>query len=478
MPFTRPRVLVVDDDPATLTLIGTIAMDEGFEIATAATITNATRQLRQRQAELVLIDITTADAPAALRGIRDAAPQANVVLMSRSGTAAAVEMVQRGARDYLHAPDELPRLKSIVAGLREESAHRRALLSIEADVAQRLALCGMVGRSPAMQDVFAQIRRLAPHARITLITGGTGSGKTLAAQVLHQLGPRRERELSAVSCAAVVETLFDSELFGHVRGAFQGANADKIGLFEHADGGTVFLDDVDALPPALQGKLLRVLQRGEVQRAGSSDVRAVDVHVIAATSRSLNDGVAAGRFNADLYDRLKTATISVPLLRDRPEDLPYLAAVFVRNFAERFSKPIGGLTPAAERLITTAVWDGNVAQLRRVLERACMLADGEFVTDTEMADAMRQQNVAHAALPMRRATGEHPTGPAPLADIARDHILRTLDAVKGNKAVAARLLGLSRRAFYRQLERHGLHTRVPAIAAATRAVSTQMGPRT
>ena len=336
------------------------------------------------------------------------------------------------------------------------------MLALEGDLARRLEFCGMIGRGPAMHEVFGLIRRLAPHARTALITGDTGTGKELAARALHKLGPRSARRFVIVNCSAVVETLFESELFGHVRGAFTGATDQKAGLFESADGGTLFLDEVGELPLAAQAKLLRVIENGEVQRVGSLEPRKVDVRLIAATNRDLLAEVAGGRFRSDLYYRLNIAEIHLPPLRDRREDIPYLTAAFVRSFAQRFNKPLVGLTSSAERLLAEARWDGNVRQLRNALERACILADSEFVTETELGGVLEAQPDALPAL-RGTATLAAPTRdvPAPLQEIERDYIVKTLEQVGGNKAVAARLLGISRRAFYRQLERHGLHQRIP-----------------
>jgi DNA-binding NtrC family response regulator len=258
----------------------------------------------------------------------------------------------------------------------------------------------------------------------------------------------------AVNCSAVVETLFESELFGHVRGAFSGAAEHKPGLFEGADGGTLFLDEVGELPLAVQAKLLRVLEDGEVQRVGSVQSRKVDVRLIAATNRDLRAEVGTGRFRPELYYRLNIVEVSLPPLRDRREDIPYLTAAFVRGFSQRFNKPLVGLTPGAERMLADATWEGNVRQLRNVLERACILADADYVTESDLAGIMREQRSSPRPQPAE--------APSPLVDVERQHIVRTLQQVRGNKAVAARLLGISRRAFYRQLERHGLHQRVPA----------------
>ena len=470
MQTQRPRLLVVDDDRAILTLIGTIALAEGFDVATTISGEDAMKQLRERPSDLVLVDlrmpgITGLDV---LRAIREANPRVKVVLMTGFGTIdAAVEAVKLGAIDFLTKPFDLPRLRQLLASVREEAEQRRAVLALEGDVAQRLEFCGMVGRGPAIQEVFGLIRRLAPHVRTALITGETGTGKELVARALHKMGPRSGKRFITVNCSAVVETLFESELFGHMRGAFTGATDHKAGLFELADGGTLFLDEVGELPPAVQAKLLRVLEEGEVQRVGSLEPRKVDVRLIAATNRDLRTEVASGRFRNDLYYRLNIVEIKLPPLRDRREDIPYLTAAFIRSYSQRFNKPLVGLTPGAERMLADARWDGNVRQLRNVIERACILAESDFVTESDLAGSMLEQMQsvpAAGARPDVPAASASPAAatPAPLAEIEREHIVRTLQQVKGNKAVAARLLGISRRAFYRQLERHGLHHPVPA----------------
>jgi transcriptional regulator with GAF, ATPase, and Fis domain len=256
-----------------------------------------------------------------------------------------------------------------------------------------------------------------------------------------------------VNCSAVVESLFESELFGHVRGAFTGATDNKPGLFESADGGTLFLDEIGELPLTVQAKLLRVLELGEVHRVGSLEPRRVNVHVIAATNRDLRAEVAAGRFRSDLYYRLNVVEVKLPPLRERREDVPYLTAAFVRDATERLQKPLLGLTPGAERLLSAARWDGNVRELRNVIERACILTDGDLIGERELAMSMP------AELPM-------PVPPAPaslamppvqnpelLTTVEREHIQRALVRAGGNKKAAAKMLGLSRRALYRRLER-------------------------
>jgi two-component system response regulator HydG len=463
MDAQRPRLLVVDDDRAILTLIDRIAVGEGFDVETTEDSADALVQLFQRPADLVLLDVRMPGVSGldVLRSIRGMNSRSKVILMTGFGSIEnAVEAVKLGATDYLTKPFDVARLRQLLRDVRAEAELRRTILALERDVAQRLEFCGMIGRGPAMQDVFDLIRRLAPHASTVLVTGETGTGKELVARALHRLGSRSDRRFVAVNCSAVVETLFESELFGHVRGAFSGATEHKPGLFEGADRGTLFLDEVGELPPAVQAKLLRVLEDGEVQRVGSVQSRKVDVRLIAASNRELRAEVAAGRFRPDLYYRLNIVEVALPPLRDRREDIPYLTAAFVRGFAQRFNKPLVGLTSGAERVLADATWDGNVRQLRNVLERACILADTEYVTESDLSGIMREQRMT--TFSTRPAARPGPADATPLVDVEREHIVRTLQQVRGNKAVAARLLGISRRAFYRQLERHGLHQRVPA----------------
>jgi len=329
---------------------------------------------------------------------------------------------------------------------------------MERDWATRLEFCGMIGRGPLMQDLFTMIRRLAPHIRTALISGETGTGKELVARALHRTGPRRDRRFVTVNCSAVVESLFESELFGHVRGAFTGATENKPGLFEAADGGTLFLDEIGELPLTVQAKLLRVLELGEVHRVGSLEPRLVNVHVIAATNRELRAEVAAGRFRSDLYYRLNIVEVKLPTLRERREDIPYLTAAFVRDAAERLSKPLVGLTPGAERILAAAPWEGNVRELKNVIERVCILADGDFLTERELSLSMPPTGGPSMVRPSQAfaprvavEAGTHDNDS--LASVERDHIQRALAKTGGNKKVAAQMLGLSRRALYRRLER-------------------------
>jgi two-component system, NtrC family, response regulator HydG len=449
-----PVLIVVDDEPGILEVVERLARRTGFEVLACAGGMQALAELSTRHADLALVDLRMPDLGGldVIRAIRDMDPRCQSVLMTGFATVeSAVEAIKLGASDYLSKPLDPSRLDRLLADTREELERRRSVLAMEAELARRLEFCGMVGRAPIMQELFATVRRLAPHVRTALVTGETGTGKELVARALHQLGGRREKRFVTVNCSAVVESLFESEVFGHVRGAFTGATETKPGLFEVADGGTLFLDEVGELPLSLQAKLLRVLETAAVTRVGALDARHVDLHVVAASNRDLRAEVAAGRFRSDLYYRLNVVEIKIPPLRDRREDIPYLTAGFVRETSERLQKSIGGLTPAAERLLASGYWEGNVRELRNVIERACILVDGDVISERELAVSMPP-----VALRTAGATeGGSPDLPEKdlLATVERDHIQRALLRAGGNKKAAAKMLGLSRRALYRRLER-------------------------
>jgi two-component system, NtrC family, response regulator HydG len=451
----RPLLFVVDDEPIVGAVLKRLADSVGFDVVACASAAEAVARLPGRPADMAIVDLRMPETNGIdlLRQIRGTVPACEVVLMSGSATIdSAVEAVKLGARDYLTKPLDFDRVTALLKDVRDEVARRQRLLRIESRAAHVLEFHGMLGRSAAMQEVFSLIRRLAPHVRTVLITGETGTGKELVARALHQQGPRRSRRFVTVNCSAVVEALFESELFGHARGAFTGATEHKTGLFEAADGGTLFLDEIGELPLSVQSKLLRVLENGEVQRVGTVEPRQVDTCVFAATNRDLYRDSTAGRFRSDLLFRLNAVEVKLQPLRNRREDIPYLTSVFVADFARRLRKPIVGVTPAAERVLANQAWPGNVRELRNVIERACILAEGSLITDRDVS----RDDVAGGT----EGAGSHGQGlvPGPVDGDERDRIVDVLRSVAGNKQAAARALGISRRALYRRLERHGLHT--------------------
>jgi len=457
MPDTAPLLLVVDDEPGILTLVQRFAEGDGFEVVTRPGGYALLEELTELNPDAALLDRNMPEVGGVelLKAIREIDPACQVILMTADATVeSAIEAVKLGALDYLSKPLDFDRLRELLGGVRHGIARRQRLLAADTELATRFEFCGMVGRSPIMQDLFDLIRRLAPHARTALVTGETGTGKELVPRALHKLGPRKDRKFIAFNCSALVETLAESELFGHVRGAFTGAVEAKAGLFEQADGGTLFLDEIGELPLPVQAKLLRVIEYGEVQRVGATDSRKVDVRVIAATNRRLPEEVAAGRFRQDLYYRLNVVEIQLAALRERRDDIPYLTAAFVQEFAARFQKRVNALSPGAERLLHNAPWTGNIRELRNVIERACILSDGRILSEREVLAAL---GGGARLAPPRAAAESTPLESEELApELDREMIEQALQQVGGNRSAAARKLGISRRALYRRLDTFGL----------------------
>jgi DNA-binding NtrC family response regulator len=446
----RPTLLVVDDEPSILHVVGHLASGAGFDFIPCPGGRQAIDRLEHGHIDMAVVDLRMPEIGGieVLRAIRAADPDCQVVLMSGDATIdSAVEAVKLGAIDYLTKPFDIGRLKGLMATVRDGFERRRKLLAADGEIARNAEFCGMIGRSAAMQELFSLIRRLGPHVRTALITGETGSGKELVARALYERGPRRTGRFVPINCSAVVESLFESELFGHVRGAFTGANENKTGLFELADGGTIFLDEVGELPLGVQAKLLRALENGEVQRVGSLQSKRVDVHVLAATNRDLHAEAAAGRFRSDLLYRLNIVELRVPALRERREDIPYLTAAFIRQTTARLSRRVIGTTPGAERALATASWPGNVRELRNAIERACILADADFISEQEL-------NLIEHVTPAATQAGTGEPDDGSLATLERKHIADILKQTHGNKLLAAKILGLDRRALYRRLDRY------------------------
>ena len=462
MTGAQPTLLAIDDEPGMLALVERFARSLQFTVVCHGGGRGALAQISQVRPDIVLVDLQMPELNGLeiLKAIRDLDSTCAVVLMTgHASVDSAIEAVRLGALDYLTKPLDLDRLRELLVSVSKNIERREALLRIDADVARQFEFHGMIGRSAPMQELFDAIRRLAPHVRTLLVTGETGTGKELVARAFHKVGPRRERRFLTVNCSAVVDTLFESELFGHQRGAFTGATETKVGVFEHADGGTLFLDEVGELPLNVQPKLLRAVEHGEVQRVGSLDPKRVDVRVIAATNRDLRAEVAAGRFRSDLFYRLSIMDIRLVPLRERHEDIPLLTAAFLRECAARLNRPLVGLTTSGERALQQASWGGNVRELRNVIERACLLSDSKLLTDREILSAMAVSSRPAPAAPSEGSRASAPPDEPEanlLSSAQRAQIDRVLKQVGGNKTEAARLLGISRRSLYRWIERLAL----------------------
>jgi len=350
------------------------------------------KMVLDRRPQIVLLDLMmpTMNGLEVLDRIVEAAPETEVILVTGQYSAeSAVEAIRRGASDYITKPINLNVLRERIAKLVAEAQQRQAALQLDAELLKTYQFEGMIGRSPLMLQVFAKIRRVAPHYRTALVTGASGTGKELVAAALRRLSPVSNNRFAVCNCSAVVETLFESELFGHVRGAFTGAVQEKVGLFEYAEGGTVFLDEIGEISLEMQSKLLRVLENREIQRVGSPAVKKVNVQVIAATNRNLQELIAEKKFREDLYYRLSMVEIELPRLSDRREDLPLLERFFVEQFATQYGKPIKGITPRAQIVLARYPWPGNVRELRSILGSACMMAEGEMIDVRDLPERIR-----------------------------------------------------------------------------------------
>ncbi len=436
-------VVAIDDDAGSLDLIQAALKQHPVEVLTATDAKAGLELVLRRRPEVVLLDLMmpTMNGLEVLDHIVDAAPDTEVILITGHYSAeSAVEAVRRGASDYITKPVSVELLRDRVGKLVAEAQKRRAALQLEEEILKTHQFEQMIGRSPLMLQVFDRIRRIAPHYRTALVAGSTGTGKELVAAALHRLSPVANNRFAVCNCSAVVPTLFESELFGHVKGAFTGAAQDKVGLFEYAHGGTVFLDEIGEMPLETQSKILRVLENREIQRVGSPVVKKVDVRVIAATNRHLPDMIADNRFREDLYYRLAMVEIELPRLIERQEDVPLLQRFFIEQFAAQYGKPIRGITPRAQVVLSRYGWPGNVRELKSALGSACMMAEGERIDVRDLPERLRAR------------ADEVPSENQellPLAEMERRYVLRVLERVGGNKVQAAKILGINRATVYR-----------------------------
>jgi DNA-binding NtrC family response regulator len=372
-------------------------------------------------------------------------PGVEVILMTGHYSAdSAVEAIQKGARDYLAKPLNLAKLRSRISELLEEAKQKEATFQLDRQLIEAFQFEGMIGRSPLMLEVFARIRRVAPHFQTVLITGQTGTGKELVARALHRLRNSGSGPFAVCNCAAVVDTLFESELFGYVKGAFTGATEDKIGLFEYANRGTVFLDEIGEMPLSAQAKLLRVLQEHEVHRVGSPVPRKVDVRVIAATNRDLPSLIKEGKFREDLFYRLGMVEISLPRLENRKEDLPLLERFMVEKYAKQYGKKINGITRRAQTCLSAYPWPGNIRELENALSLAVMMTENNLIDLNDLPKSLLANNPELVAKNHNLVTFE---------ELQRLHLQRVLEYVEGDKTRAAEILGISRSTLYNLLGR-------------------------
>jgi DNA-binding NtrC family response regulator len=440
--------VIIDDNAGSVEMLSAALRQTGASIHTASDPAQGLEVVYRIRPRLVITDLVMPGLSGldVLEHVMSFDPSIDVLLMTAHYTTmTAVEAIRRGAADYLQKPVKIATLRTRVAELIASAELRRKACSPESSDSDIYEFEGLITRSPMMWELLGMLQRIASHYRSVLIQGATGVGKDLVARALHRRSGVRGK-LVVLNCSAVVETLFESELFGHVRGAFTGADRDKVGLFEAADGGTLFLDEVGDMPLSTQAKLLRAVQSQEILPVGSLRSRKVSVRLVAATHRDLRAAKADGKFREDLYYRLTMVELNVPSLKERPEDIPLLARHFARAFASEYRKQIQGVTPRALIVLEQYGWPGNVRELEHVIGRACMLTEAPLIDVQDLP-----LHLTERAVP---SDSEGPVGSTGLTEQERQLLIRALADARGNQSEAAKRLGIGRDALRYKMKKH------------------------
>ena len=450
------RILVVDDDETIRKFLRDLLEVNAYQVEDASDVGAAGERLRGGEYEVVLTDLMLPDGSGIdVLGVARSRPyQPEVLLITAYGTIdSAVEAVRGGAFDYLTKPLSTQKLLLAVERAIERRRLRREVDELRSEMEGRYAPQNIVAASPGMRKVLEMVNIVRASDSSILIQGESGTGKELVARAIHYRGPRASRPFIALNCAALPEALLESELFGHAKGAFTGATAERKGLFEEADGGTLLFDEIGDMPPALQAKLLRVLQEGEVRRVGSASVRKVDVRIVASTNKDLPSLISRGAFREDLYYRLAVIPIAIPALRERREDIEPLCRHFIAIHSAKLGREMPSLDPKALESMMEYSWPGNVRELENVIARAVTLSSGPHITRDEF----------RRIFSLGRVRGGIPVGPgasSPLVSepdsLERDAILRALRQGNGNQTKAARILGVGRNTLWRKMKKYGI----------------------
>jgi two-component system NtrC family response regulator len=448
----KARIVVIDDEVNATAALETLLKEDGYEVACAHDANTGLALIEQVDPDVVLTDLRMPgmDGLQLLTRLKQARPQTMVILMTAYGTVKnAVRAMKNGAEDYLAKPLDLEELEVVVERAVEKKRLIEETRQLRERVADKYRFENMLGENPAMLLAFKAVRQTAPSNASVLVLGESGTGKELFAQALHQASPRHARPFVKVACAALPETLLESELFGHEKGAFTGATNRRAGRFEAADGGTLFLDEIGDISPTVQVKLLRFLEEREFERVGGNRTFKVDVRIVCATHRDLPKMIADGAFREDLYYRLNVIEIRIPPLRERLSDVPLLAHHFLREFATRNHKSVRSLSEEAMELLLNQTWPGNVRQLENVIERAVVLAEEEVLTPAHFPTLRHHVESAEA-----HRTGGVAIPGSSFAVIEREAILRTLESVGGSTSQAAKILGVSPRKIQYKLKEY------------------------
>ncbi|MDD4701736.1 MAG: sigma-54 dependent transcriptional regulator [Desulfovibrio sp.] len=435
------NLLVVDDDSSHRNTLKTLLAEWGYAIAALEDGEAAVEACKKQPFDLVLMDVRMAGISgiAAMQKIREFNPSIPIIIMTAySDVDSAVNALKSGAYDYLSKPLDFEDLRLTLARALDHASLRDEVKALKSTIAHTFVSDGFIGQSPAMRQLLEMLSSVAPSDATALITGESGTGKELVAKMLHANSGRQRGPYIAVNCAALSESLLESELFGHEKGAFTGAEKRREGRFFAADKGTIFLDEVGDLPISMQAKLLRAIQEREIQRVGSDVPIKVDVRILAATNKNLEEEVAEGRFRQDLYYRLNVVSLHLPALRNRREDIPLLADLFLKKFAKANDKGIKGFTPAAMDKLVKYLWPGNVRELENTVERAVVLLMGEYVSQRELPKSVADEG-------KKKASDRTDFADMTLEEIERVIVTQLVEKAGGNKSEAARKLGITRK---------------------------------
>ncbi|HEX9604325.1 MAG TPA: sigma-54 dependent transcriptional regulator [Myxococcales bacterium] len=445
----KARVLVVDDDASTREVFGELLQRWGYDVEQTGDGHDALKLVTERHPDVIISDLVMPklDGLALTRALREESPDTPVIIITGKGTIdAAVEAVREGVFDFVEKPLDPARLKVILQRALEKRQTEHEMQVLRRRLGQVDSGVGLVGQSPAMRKVMDLVEKVAPSKASVVITGQSGTGKEMIARAVHQLSPRRDKPFIAINCSAIPAGLMESEMFGHERGAFTGADQRQLGAWELADGGTLFLDEVGEIPIELQAKFLRVLEEERLRRLGGKSEISIDVRVISATNKDLKEEIKSGRFREDLYFRLNVFHIPLSPLKERRDDIPLLVQHFIDGFGREGGKKLAGLTPQATKVLSEYAWPGNIRELRNTLERAVILC-GSAAIDVE-----------HLPAEMAVGGGESaylkvPFG-LPLREVEKEYILSSLGRMQNNKARTAQALGISEKTLYNKLYRY------------------------
>ncbi len=450
----KGRLLIVDDDKAHLSMLETLLKSLSYTITCAGDGEDAIREVQKVPYDLVLMDVRMANVGGmeALKEIKHLNPSIPVIIMTAySSVDKAVEAMRLGADDYLTKPLNFEELKLSIERVTQHLQLSQENSRLKEQLITEGNFSGIIGSSPAIKEVIETAKIAAPTEATILISGESGTGKELFAKAIHKNSKRKENPLVSVSCAALNETLLESELFGHEKGAFTGAEKRRDGLFISADKGTIFLDEIGEIPLSMQVKLLRVLQEKEIQKVGSDTVTKIDTRVIVATNRNLEEEVEKGNFRQDLFYRLNVINIKVPPLRERTDDIPLLAQKFLNRFTKENNKIIKGFTPMAMDALTKYNWPGNVRELENIIERAIILCLGQYISEKDLPANVLKDYTPETSVQLQLAGGGKT-----LDEIESIALIETLRQTKGNKTEAAKILNITRTTLNNKLKRHDL----------------------